>query len=272
MTDDLDMTSRGDADVCCICDAKATFFGAEVVLTRHRAEFRRCESCGAVFAADPHWLPQAYERTIAAQDIGLVGRNISASLATSTLIRLGFRTAERFVDFGGGNGMFVRLMRDAGFDFRYFDRHGPNLFAAGHEVELDGSWTAQLATAFEVMEHLRRPRDELRDLLAASEALFFTTTCLPDPAPALGDWWYYALEAGQHITFYTPRSLDILAAHFGLRRVSSGPYHLFTSEAVSRAAFRAATSARLSQYLAPLARRPSLLPADYERLTGKRIG
>jgi hypothetical protein len=39
----------------------------------------------------------------------------------------------------------------------------------------------------------------------------FSTLLVPEPAPKLEDWWYYGLEHGQHIAFYTRKSLAVLA-------------------------------------------------------------
>ncbi len=50
--------------------------------------------------------------------------------------------------------MFVRLMRDNGFDFYRSDRQCENLFAKGFEASLDVSPSYELLTAFEVFEHL----------------------------------------------------------------------------------------------------------------------
>lgn len=256
---------------CRVCGRSAAVFGTGTVLGRHPATFRKCHSCGTVFAEDPHWLTEAYEQAIAAQDVGLVGRNVAMSRSTAVLARLAFRRAEHFVDFGAGNGMFVRLMRDAGFDFRYFDAHGPNLFANGHEVELDGSVRFDLATGFEVLEHLHCPVADLKDLAAVSDALFLSTICLPEPAPRLDAWWYYSLEAGQHITFYTPLALDALAEQLGYYRQSHGNYHLFTRRRVPRSLLRVALSGRLSHHLSRVARRSTLLAEDYEQLTGRPL-
>ena len=256
---------------CTVCGRSTAVFGTGTVLGRHPATFRRCDSCGTVFAEDPYWLAEAYERAIAAQDLGLVGRNVAMSDSTVLLSRLVFRRAEHFVDFGAGNGMFVRLMRDAGFDFRYVDAHGPNLFANGHEVELDGSVHFDLATGFEVLEHLHCPVADLKDLAAVSDALFLTTICLPEPAPPLNAWWYYALETGQHITFYTPRALDALAEQLGFYRQSHGNRHLFTRRRVPRSLLRIALSGKLSHHLSRVARRSTLLAEDYEQLTGRPL-
>jgi hypothetical protein len=50
----------------------------------------------------------------------------------------------------GGYGMFVRLMRDGGFDFHREDPLCDNLFAQGFDRQDDG--TFELVTAFEVFE------------------------------------------------------------------------------------------------------------------------
>lgn len=262
------MKPEADPELCPVCAETTAVFETGTVLGRHRATFRRCQLCGTVFAENPYWLHEAYEQAIAAEDLGLVSRNVWLSQTTALLIRSVFPNAASFVDFGAGNGMFVRLMRDSGFDFRYFDSYGPNLFAAGNEVQLDGSIRFDMATGFEILEHLRHPTLELKNLAFVSESLFFTTTCLPDPPPSLNGWWYYSLGTGQHITFYTPRALDILAEQLGLRRVSRGIHHLLTRKRVRPSVLRCVTSRRLSYHVNPLIRRPTLLPEDYERLTG----
>ena len=61
---------------------------------------------------------------------------------------------ENFLDFGGGYGVFTRWMRDEGYDFFHYDQHCPNLFAPGHEADISGSVRYELATAFEVFEHI----------------------------------------------------------------------------------------------------------------------
>lgn len=259
------------SSACPVCEHEAAIFDTGTVLGRYDATFRRCPRCGTIFADDPHWLAEAYLDSIALQDLGLPSRNVQLSHVTALLLRTAFPAAQRFLDYGAGNGMFVRLMRDAGFDFRYADPHGPNIFAAGHEAPLDGSSKFDLATAFEVLEHLRSPLTELQQMSALSPALFVTTTCLPDPAPLLSEWWYYGLDAGQHITFYTPRALDLLAERLGFRRTSRGSYHLLASRKVSSFALRVATSSRVSHHLYPIVRRRSLLERDYEELTGRRL-
>ncbi|MHB8059236.1 MAG: class I SAM-dependent methyltransferase [Gaiellaceae bacterium] len=256
---------------CPVCDAEAEYFGTARVLGSHDAQYRRCVGCGAVFAANPTWLPEAYESPIAESDLGLVGRNIRTARVTRRVIRTLFRKAESFLDFGAGNGLFVRLMRDAGFPFRYVDAYGPNLFAKGFEAALGPGEQFDFSTAFEVLEHLTRPVDELRPLAASSNAVLATTLVLPSPAPPLNEWWYYALPSGQHVTLYTNRSLEVLAERLGFKCSSAGDVHLFSHRAVPDAALRLLVNERFRAAIGRRLRRRSLLADDYENLTGRPL-
>jgi len=224
-----------------------------------------------VFAANPTWLSEAYKHPIAESDIGLIGRNIRSARITRRVLRRLFRNAESFLDFGAGTGMFVRLMRDAGFPFRYCDAYGPNLFAKGFETDITTGARFDFATAFEVLEHLRRPADELSPLAFSSDAVFATTFVLPTPPPRLDAWWYYSLSSGQHVTFYTERSLDVLADRLGYRRFSAGEFHLFSHRTVPNRTLRLLVSERFRRVVKRRLQRRSLLPDDYESLTGKKL-
>ena len=63
-----------------------------------------------------------------------------------------------------------------------------------------------------MFEHLTNPTEEMKKLSAITSCLIFSTKLVPEPAPKLEDWWYYGLEHGQHIAFYTRKSLELLAA------------------------------------------------------------
>src|SRR5437762_2132413 len=134
-----------------------------------------------------------------------------------------------FLDYAAGYGLFVRLMRDAGYDFRWSDLYCQNLFVRGFEAPEPLTGPYEAVTAFEVFEHLTNPNEELKKLLAITPCLIFSTQLLPDPAPQPQDWWYYGLHHGQHVAFYTPKSLELLAGQFGYRFVTNGAdLHVFS--------------------------------------------
>ena len=257
---------------CPICEARTEPFGCAAVLQKHHAEFCRCVSCGFLFAKDPVWLAEAYSSAITASDVGLVDRNIWFSRVARSVVPVLFNADGRFLDYGGGTGLFTRLMRDAGFDWYWLDPACRNIFAEGYEANISGGVRYELQTAAELFEHLVDPVQTMAQLCELSRNILFTTRLLPDPLPPLDKWWYYGLEHGQHVSFYTRRSLRVLGERFGLQLSSDDEnLHLFGTKRVCDIVFRVAASAPFSSLVARVTSRRSLLPADFDRArTGSR--
>lgn len=137
----------------------------------------------------------------------------------------------RFLDWGGGYGTFTRMMRDRGFNFFHADAYCDNLFARGLEDEPEARY--DLITAFEVFEHLGDPFADLVSTAERTDRLLFSTGILPDPVPAVEEWWYYGPEHGQHITIHTVESLRILGERLGFQLTTNGiNLHLFHRKAL----------------------------------------
>ena len=182
-----------------------------------------------MWVAEPGALEEANQQAIASTDLGQLDRCNRYSLAAKLLIETAVGASGRYLDYGGGYGLFVRHMRDLGYDFQLFDEYCPNLFATDFAIPaLVGRF--DLITAFEVFEHLSDPMKTIAELLACTNTILVSTELVSEPPPALEDWHYYALEQGQHVTFYSRRSLIALAEHFGLQLVSSGHLHLLTRD------------------------------------------
>lgn len=270
LVSDLDARRAiGPRLACPICDAASDAFGVAPVLSSVEAVFRRCPSCFAVFAEDPHWLDQAYEEAIARRDIGLVQRNIELAGEIDLILTALRPQARRCLDFGAGNGMFVRMMRDRGFPFRYYDRHGPNLFAEGFEADVTPSIGYEVVTALEVVEHLPDPVEELRAFTHDAELLLVSTVLVPEHAPPLEQWWYYSLSSGQHITIFSRRSLAVFADRLGFQVTECGPVHVLSRTRVSSRRLQLAR--RFPGISQRRRRRTSLLESDYEELFGEGI-
>lgn len=260
-----------DGRACPVCNARCVGFARATVLGRHEAEYARCTACGSVHVVEPHWLDEAYADAIARTDVGLAGRCVWASEVTALVLRLLDPSAGRLLDYGGGTGLFVRLMRDAGWPFRWFDPYAHNDFAPGHEASLDDG-PFDLVTAFEVLEHLSDPRPVLASISAATRSLLCTTEVLPEPAPRPSEWWYYSLGTGQHVLFCSRRGLDALAVDHGWRVTSGAALHLFTRPGERRLpapVLRVVGSRRVARHAAAWAARPSLLDEDYRALAGR---
>jgi hypothetical protein len=222
-----------------------SFFDRAIVLDRHEAEFHRCPSCGIITAPNPFWLDEAYSSAIYDGDSGLLRRSRLLATVTSLLIRSERLSRGTFLDWGGGYGALARMMRDKGYDFYTFDPYAKNLLAPGFDG--DELSSHDLVTAFEVVEHLVDPVEELTKVAAANDRLFFTTVLQPPGEPPRpSEWWYYALESGQHVAFHTSASLGVLAERLGYQLTTNGEnYHLF-----HRGPVRTSTRILLSQQIA----------------------
>jgi len=255
-------------DPCKVCAAPTDAFGRGRFLGKYDAEYRRCPACGYLAVADAHWLAEAYATAIAALDTGIVARNLWLADATCALLGLSLRHVRSAVDYGAGTGLLVRLLRDRGHDFHWHDGYSPNLLAIGFEADLTRRY--DLATAFELVEHLPDPLAGFATLHALAPALLVSTELLPEPAPAPGTWWYYAPEAGQHIGFFTRRSLEVIAERLGLRLSSNGRnLHLLAPERVSEPLLRLLGKPRHARWLSAFGRRRSLAHRDAEQLQAR---
>lgn len=176
---------------------------------------------------EPFWLQEAYSSAISSLDTGIVQRNIDLSKFVTLFIYLFFDGKKQFLDFAGGHGLFVRMMRDIGFDFYWQDLYAENIFAKDFEFDKHLNNIA-LITSFESFEHFVEPMKEIKNMLKVSDNILFSTALLPDPIPNPKDWWYYALESGQHIAFYSLKNLRFIADKFELNLYSWGSIHFFT--------------------------------------------
>jgi hypothetical protein len=250
---------------CKICQAETRAFGKTLIMAKHTASYRRCVSCGFLFAEEPHWLQEAYSDAITSTDMGTVSRADRNSLMTKATIDLFYRSSKTYLDYGAGYGMFVRRMRDLGYDFHAYDLHCQNMFAEQVAlVSLDGKHY-DLSTAFEVFEHLEDPLSVIKLLFAVADHLLITTEILPEPVPSLDAWWYFAPEHGQHISFYTLKSLRAMA-NAGSRFFYTNGYniHLFSRKPLSEYWFRKAILERNSQWIGLWRPRKSLLDHDWQ--------
>lgn len=258
---------------CKICGQPTTEYGSALVLGKYHARYLQCRGCGFVQVDNPCWLAEAYSDAITASDLGLVARNLGNSKICRALIPIFFDPAAKFVDYGGGYGLFVRMMRDTGFDFFLFDPLCENLFAKRFLADPASDQRYELVTAFEVFEHLVDPLREIEQMVHFSPNILFSTLLLPPTNPSPTEWQYFGLEHGQHVSFFTERSLAVLAGKFGLHIHSCRrSFHLFSRERLKRPwLFDWVAHYLVASILSIVRKRPSLTPKDYFYITGSHL-
>lgn len=256
--------------ICKVCLLPASLFQKATIMGKYDISYYKCSNCGFVQTEEPFWLEEAYKEPINIYDIGILVRNIYLSKITATLIYLLFDKNAVFLDYAGGYGIFTRLMRDIGFDFYWHDHFTKNLIARGFEY-FSTSGKVELATSFESFEHFVNPLQEIEKIVAVSKNIFFSTMLLPNPTPTLDKWHYYGLDHGQHISFYTAKSLSILAKKFFLNLYSDGKsYHLLTSKKISPLLFKIICRYKISALFNMIMNRRSLIETDHLKIAQRK--
>lgn len=219
--------------ICNICGGVMAPVFSGQILNKYRVQYFQCPDCEYICTGDPSWLQEAYKNPINRTDTGILSRNIYDAKITSCIIYSFFPQNKKYLDYGGGYGILTRLMRDIGFDFYWYDPYTQNLFAQGFEYSRNGD-EIDVITSFESFEHFVQPLDVLEKIFAISHNIIFSTILLPKPVPKPDDWWYYGLEHGQHVSFYSEKTLQTIAKKFGVNCYSYNAIHIFTPKKIDK--------------------------------------
>lgn len=214
------LPTAAEAD-CRLCSKSLRFQFKGVVLGKHHIDYFACTACESLQTEKPYWLAEAYANNLADLDTGAAQRcfvNLGASHAIARIFGL-----QNIIDFGGGDGLHARLLRDHGLNAFVEDAHAQPGYAQGF-TQPDFQ-SADLITAFEVMEHFANPAEDLNAIFnRGAKAVLASTTRWHGEGP---DWWYLTPSTGQHIFFYSQAAIAMIAARFGYTLAASGNYLLF---------------------------------------------
>ena len=260
--------------LCTICSHPVVTAFSTLVLNAHEARFIYCEQCGLLQAEYPHWLAEAYSSPIALADTGILQRNYKIWKQLSKVLYLLFDRNGSYLDMAGGYGVLVRLMRDSGFDYYWSDKYADNIHAKGFEADFASDRSFEAVTAFEVMEHIEDPVKFIQDAMnvANTDTFIFTTELFDGAPPAPNEWWYYAFESGQHISFYQRKTLQSLADRLGLKLHSYKSFHILTKNDIRPFMFRLSMASNFDIVFNRLVRwgMQSKTMSDHRRLLDQR--
>lgn len=224
---------------CRICNKQTNKIFNCLILKKYLVDYYFCESCKFIQTEDPYWLDESYKNPIASIDTGIMKRNLLFTKRSSTLLYFLFDKNRQFLDYGGGYGIFVRMMRDIGFDFYWEDIFAKNIISNGFDFS-DDIKNIELITSFECFEHFKNPIEIISQLIKRSDNILFSTQLFQNGPPKPAEWWYYNFEAGQHISLYSKQSLEIIADKFKLNLSSDNKgFHLFSKKKINNSIFNA---------------------------------
>lgn len=222
---------------CRLCKGEAKKFMSGKILNKYKIDYYDCATCGYIQTENPFWLKEAYADVINNFDTGIMGRNYANSKLVFLLYILYFKKIYgggfTVLDYAGGYGVLVRLLRDLGVNAYWDDKYCTNILAK--DFILNSGVKPSMLTAFEVLEHFEYPNAELDDLFKISDNILCSTLLISDSPPNINEWWYYGVNHGQHIGFFRRTTLEYIAQKNGVNLVSDGrSYHLFYKDASLR--------------------------------------
>lgn len=217
-------------------DDAPNYFLAHRTATAH-GPIVACRDCGFVFTS-PRFSGDEYDRiysTIPVPHEGVADFDAAKHARFRRLagiVRQRVPAGSRLVDFGCGDGAFLRELNDPAATG--FEIGAPGRLCAGPSDIVLGNWASTVGgpdlplgqfaavTAFDVLEHLPRLEEDValvRSLLAPG-GLFFAS--VPDIASlvarAMGKRWNMLLL--EHLWYFSPATFDRFLARFGFERVA----------------------------------------------------
>lgn len=246
------MNNTNHSIVCRLCGSMANKIFDSLILKKFKISYFKCNNCNIIQSEVPYWLEDAYKESISITDTGILQRNIEISKKVLIFLSIYnvkmffqekvFRYFKKLItilikrkinifkgkiyDFGGGYGILVRLLRDYGLNAFWNDPFSKNLIAKGFE---DSDNRNEIVLAFEVFEHFNETKKEFLKIFQSNpDIVIFSTELYGEIAPGL-DWWYYSFETGQHISFYSFKTLEFIGKLFGYKVYSfSNSFHIFS--------------------------------------------
>lgn len=225
-------SKRRGAMICKICKSKSNQIFQKTILEKYKVTYYQCEECGFVQTEEPFWLIEAYNLPINKSDTGYMLRNLRFANKLKYYLKKNKVKNAKYLDYGAGYGVFVRLMRDLNFDFRWSDDYCENVFAKGFETSHKDE-RFEVITMFEVAEHLVDPMPILQELSKSSNSIIFSTEIIPNTIRSLENWWYLGVNHGQHVSLWSRRSLEEAARRLNMKLHSLGSIHILTKYELS---------------------------------------
>lgn len=213
------MSAESKPPKCKLCFGATHFRFTKTVFGRYTAQYFECARCGCLQISDTPWLAEAYAEANWASDTGLVARNIQLACTIGAFLERSCQPTDTVIDYGGGTGLLTRLLRDMGWQVLCNDPFHQPLFVRAFHIASIQETNARVIIASEVFEHFSEPRESLLSLLRAAPIVIFTTELYTDQDQ---NWHYLAPEGGQHIFFFSERSIASVAASNNFEMIDAG--------------------------------------------------
>lgn len=216
---------------CRLCEGNTIFKFKKEILNKYEISYHECSNCHSLQTEEPYWLEDAYSCESEKFDTGKATRTfLNFTVLPHLYNALGMPKGINYVDWGGGTGLFARLMRDIGFNYKSYDKYAKNEFAQGYEVTKEND-IIDTITLFEVVEHFPNPTTDWENIFNRNASTIIFSTLIYDGNDS--NWHYLAPENGQHVFFYSAKALSMLAEKNNYYAYKVGDYFLFKNSSLN---------------------------------------
>lgn len=257
--------------MCPVCGNPGSKIFQGKIMQKYVIDYFQCPVCAFVFTEKAFWIDEAYQDSITNIDTGIMQRNLDNTIIANAIVNKFYKHDGFFLDYGGGYGIFTRMMRDLGYNWFWMDKYSENLVARGFEWKEQDR--VELCSAFELFEHFENPMGELEHLISISKSILFSTLVYDKEYKykKFEDWWYYVPETGQHISFYSQKTLEYMARYFCVNyyKINNG-MHLFSDKKINLVKFNFLVNAPLKYINFFIQRKNGLAINDMEVILKRR--
>lgn len=195
-------------EICCrLCGSVAQFLFQKKILSKYDIKYFHCQTCGALQTEEPYWLEEAYQPINEQLDTGQFVRCLHNAAFLDALTSQLNLPNDPLVDYGCGSGLTARILRDVGINAYGYDTYSTPRLLMGFQTEtLEGASVINLC---EVAEHFPNPKSSFEHIFSCNPSVVVMQTEIFNKPNK--DWGYLAVEHGQHIFFYTEKTIAYLA-------------------------------------------------------------
>jgi len=202
---------------CRICSSKVVKKWTMKVRDRFEGKLMQCKECDALQFVGLDWLKDAYYGDFSVRfDEGRFIRNKVVYVLVRKLTKAFFDSDKvTLLDYGGGEGVLEDLLCIKAKPSYKPETYDP--YVRKHS-ELPKK-TFDFITCIEVLEHLQDVSAFFNDIkkIFHKDSIMLCSTSLYDPTKHDKKWQYLSTEIGQHITFWSKKSIRHLKKIIGVR-------------------------------------------------------
>lgn len=193
-------------------------------------ELLKCSNCGFIFCLK---IPTQLELKNNYQNYRYGINSITIKRYEALLDRFeNYRINNNILDVGCGEGYFLEIAKKRGWNVygtEYLDATIEKCIQKGIScsqgslinTNYDQSFTFDVITSFEVIEHINNPIEEYSkayQLLRKGGLLYVTTPNFNSLSKLIHGKKWRIVEYPEHLCYYTPKTLDFLLAKIGFKK------------------------------------------------------